>query len=62
MAQNAPCGCGRDYLTVPLGQAHHCSRPRVTDSVLLRYYWEVLTPAERADYDVAVAAQEAVAA
>lgn len=21
------CGCGRDYLTVPLGEAHICPRP-----------------------------------
>jgi hypothetical protein len=23
-----PCGCGRDYLTVPLEEAHRCPRPR----------------------------------
>lgn len=30
MAENAPCDCGRDYLTVPLDVAHRCPQPRIT--------------------------------
>lgn len=38
MAENAPCGCDRDYLTVPLSSAHLCPRPDVTGSVLGAFF------------------------
>lgn len=41
MAENASCGCDRDYLTVPLERAHVCPSPVITRDALNRFYYAV---------------------